>query len=134
MANNLFLILGNLACFFAVPIFLITFIIAPLTLGWKFDKVFDKKQVTCIDPGVPYLSMTTRCMVYMGCIFFFDVKNHRPKKRMSIGPECQQYDFRKQASRFEMALSFIYFYSFGSVLLFGIPWYAIKLYMQYVVG
>jgi hypothetical protein len=95
----------------AIVAFLINFIIAPLTLGWKFDKVFDKKRVTCVDPCVPYFSTIVRCMVYMVAIVLFDVKNHRPKLRISIGPECQQYDFRKHASRFEMAISFIYLYS-----------------------
>ena len=133
MINTYFLTFGYTMGIFAFPVFFINFIIAPLTLGWKFDKVFDKRQVTCIDPCVPYFSTIVRCMVYMGCIFFFDVKNHRPKKRLSIGPECQQYDFRKGASRFDIAISFIYFYSAVGFFIFAIPWYAIKLYMQYIL-
>jgi hypothetical protein len=122
-------ILGTI---FMLPGVLILLIIAPLTLGWKFDKVFDKKYVTCIDPGVPYLSMLTRSMIYMIAIVSFDTKNCCPKKRMSIGPECQKYDFRKHASRFDMIISFIYFYSIAGSFLFGIPWYCLKLYLQYL--
>jgi hypothetical protein len=68
-------------------------------------------------------------MVYMGSIVLFDVKNHRPKQRMSIGPECQVYDFRKHASRFEMAISFIYLYSAAICLPLSVPFMILKWYL-----
>jgi hypothetical protein len=130
MLNNLFFFLGYTAGVFGGISMFINFILAPLTLRWKFDKQFDVANVTCV---TPWNGPMLRSMLYMNAIVMFDTKKRRPMPYFcwSFSEECKQFDFRALASKYDLILSFTYLISAGITFFCAFAWTFVRAIMYF---
>lgn len=89
--------------------------LAGLTLGRKYDKLFKKYPAGILDPQLPIVSkFFYRPFVYMNAIILGKKCSDRPKLGLLYG----DYDFRANANKFDIALSWFFVYIISTGLIF----------------